>query len=109
MGADGGHDKMRHSSGHRVSATANHQFRYLTRFALATLAAGGLATATRELAAGQRLEVILSEVGGVPLNHCTVTAARPGRQVTRLVPTTSGNRHLQQQLLYTTVDMAVRC
>jgi hypothetical protein len=54
-------------------------------------------------------KAILNKLGSAPLDQCTVTAIRPGQQVTGLVPTTVGNRHLEEQVLYTSVYVDVRC
>ena len=95
--------------------------------AFATMAAGGLVAATlgwvapalaaRSVpgsaqdtvatlqASGYR--VILSKVGAAPLDRCTVTAIRPGQQITE--PRTSSGGNLVQQVLFTTMYVDASC
>lgn len=51
-------------------------------------------------------KVIVNKVGTVPLAQCTVTAARPGRQITQLV---GSGRDKVTKVLYTTVYVDVKC
>jgi hypothetical protein len=101
-------------------------------FAFATLAASGLAAATLGLATlglaapavaapsgtgsaqdtvnkfeASGYKVILNKVGGAPLDQCTVTAVRPGRQITQ--PVTAGSGDLTNKVLYTTVFVDANC
>ncbi|GAB7145675.1 hypothetical protein LRC484719_42770 [Mycobacterium riyadhense] len=53
-------------------------------------------------------KVILNKVGDGPLRECTVTAIRPGRDVTHRV-TVPGSDGTIEQLLYTTVYVDAKC
>jgi hypothetical protein len=96
-------------------------------FAFATLAASGLAAATLGPAApavaapsgtgsardtvhqleASGYKVILNKIGGAPLDQCTVTSVRPGRQITQ--PVTAGGGNLTDKVLYTTVYVDAKC
>jgi hypothetical protein len=51
--------------------------------------------------------VILNKFGDAPLDLCTVTSIRPGREITE--PRTDSGGDLVQVVLYTTVYVAVKC
>jgi hypothetical protein len=46
-------------------------------------------------------------VGAEPLSQCAVTAIRPGRAITDIVP--AGGGDTKSEILYTTVYVDVRC
>jgi hypothetical protein len=54
-----------------------------------------------------RYRVILNKVGAEPLSECSVTAIRPGRAITDIVP--AGGGDTKSEILYTTVYVDVRC
>lgn len=51
--------------------------------------------------------VIVNRFGDAPLDRCTVTAIRPGRQITQ--PRTGSGGDLVQEVLYTTVYVDAKC
>jgi hypothetical protein len=99
----------------------------MKKFAFATLAASGLAAATLGLATpagaapsgtssaqdtvnqlqASGYKVILNKIGGAPLDQCTVSSVRTGRQITQ--PVTAGSGDLTQKVLYTTVYVDAAC
>jgi hypothetical protein len=102
----------------------------MSNFAVAAGAAGGLAALTIGLAAPalaapsgsasaqdtvNSLEaagyaVILNKVGHAPLEQCTVTAVRPGQEITQRVTdsTDSGNRSVEK-VVHKTVFVDASC
>lgn len=54
-------------------------------------------------------KVILNKVGTAPLSQCTVTAVRPGREITQPATGRVGSRDPVQEVLYTTVYVDVKC
>jgi hypothetical protein len=96
-------------------------------FAFVTLAAAGLAAVTLGVVApalaapsgpgsaqqtvatleASGYRVILNRVGAAPLDQCTVTAIRPGQQVTE--PRTSSGGNLVEQVIFTTVYVDASC
>jgi hypothetical protein len=57
----------------------------------------------------QGYKVILNKIGTAALNRCTVTAVRPGVDVTRPGTSRVGGRDPAQVVLYTTVYVDVVC
>jgi hypothetical protein len=77
--------------------------------------AGAAAPSTVGSAAGavtsleaEGYKVILTKLGGDPLHKCTMTAVRPGRDVTHLI-TVPGSDATIEQLRYTTGYVDARC
>jgi hypothetical protein len=46
-------------------------------------------------------------VGAEPLSECSVTAVRPGRAITDIVPADGGDTN--SEILYTTAYVDIRC
>lgn len=55
----------------------------------------------------QGYKVILNKVGSAPLNECTVTAIRPGRQVTEM--RSNVRDRTVERVLYTTIHVDAKC
>lgn len=53
--------------------------------------------------------VILNKVGAAPLDHCMVTAVRPGRDVTTRVNELGAGDTTREEVLYTTVYVDAKC